>query len=530
MTEKKAFDFLPIFAFFYLLIPFVIFLIAYVKLIVSIPILIILLWIGIRYVLTHQIKNIQKLHLNMKLLPSFFLLFFWVMLSGIGGFSFQNPDFHARNAFLNDLINYSWPVIYSGNLWGDISSQYILTYYLGYWLPSGLIGKIFGWSTANYFLLIWTFIGIFLVVGLLHRKLACSYLFSALLIMFFSGADILSNGISKIFGTTSYPYLWPPISHLEWSIPGFQYSSFTTQLFWVFNQAIPTWIIVLIILTTKHHKFDFILWSLCFFFAPMPSVGLFPIMILQNFRMNHDWDQKPNPRRNLTYRLRSIFYRFTPQITFDVFLGGFTVFLISFLYFSSDAHRFQLNFITLSSQTIINYFFFVLDEFLILWIFLSVAYKKNSLFYVVGVILLILPFIKIGNNPDLSMRASIPGLMLLMVWTGEQLISKNKLRYKLPLFFMLFLGIFTPIFEINRSIYRTSSFYINKSNLDNLQYSPSPLQPNESLPKFDIPPETDHLNSLWAMDYASLGVFDLDSYDLIAINTNSSLFVKYLMK
>ena len=41
---------------------------------------------------------------------------FWVYLSGIGGFCYQNDDYWARNPIFRDLSSYPWPVIYDNSL------------------------------------------------------------------------------------------------------------------------------------------------------------------------------------------------------------------------------------------------------------------------------------------------------------------------------------------------------------------------------------------------------------------------------
>ncbi|WP_313568877.1 hypothetical protein [Acetoanaerobium noterae] len=86
---------------------------------------------------------------------SIIVLFLWISLSGIGGFGFQNSDYDKHNAILRDLINYSWPVHYK-----LINGSGLLIYYIGYYLPSALVGKILGWKVANIFIFIWSFIGL----------------------------------------------------------------------------------------------------------------------------------------------------------------------------------------------------------------------------------------------------------------------------------------------------------------------------------------------------------------------------------
>ena len=93
---------------------------------------------------------------------------------------------------------------------------------------------------------LWTALGVWI-----FYSLVCSYLkkFKAwplVLFFAFSGLDIISwflrgNGLADSM-------------HIEWSIPNFQYSSFLTQLFWVFNQAIPAWIITILILLQKNNR------------------------------------------------------------------------------------------------------------------------------------------------------------------------------------------------------------------------------------------------------------------------------------
>ncbi len=159
----------------------------------------------------------------------------WVFLSGVGGYAFQNWDHHWRNAVLHDLITYNWPVVYSSPEKGPIT---MLVYYVGYWLPAALAGKIFGWQAANFVLFLWTWLGVFLVISHLSLKLKTTALKAALLLIFFSGMDALG----VLLFANEYPTLWPPIQHLEIWSGNLQYSSFTTQLFWVFNQVIPAWL------------------------------------------------------------------------------------------------------------------------------------------------------------------------------------------------------------------------------------------------------------------------------------------------
>ena len=225
----------------------------------------------------------------------------WVALSGIGGFAFQNIDFHTRNAVFRDLINFPWPVKYYTNP-TDPSIPYNLVYYTGFWLPAALVGKIAGWLAANIALYIWTVLGIILTILLLGTKIKLTPLYLILILIFFSGMDALGSLIRIIAVPGTNNFLWPPIFHLEWWMPSFQYSSFTTQLFWVFNQAIPTWLCMALLIATGDRKIILVVWSLCCFFAPLPALGMFPYVLLKI-------PNKPAELREFQYQIENPKYR-----------------------------------------------------------------------------------------------------------------------------------------------------------------------------------------------------------------------------
>lgn len=214
----------------YLVLPFIIFCMGWLRLSFAIPAVIIIL-----FALWQLLKNSPILTFDFPLSTrtaafSLLLTALWVLLSGVGGYAFQNWDHHWRNAVLHDLIHYDWPVFYSTPESGPVK---MLVYYVGYWLPSALIGKLLGWQAANFFLYLWTWLGVTLVALHLGSALKTSPTKVILLLIFFSGMDVLGT----LFLSPEYPTLFPAVTHLEIWNGSLQYSSFTTQLFWVFNQA-----------------------------------------------------------------------------------------------------------------------------------------------------------------------------------------------------------------------------------------------------------------------------------------------------
>ena len=180
----------------------------------------------------------------------FLICLVWVFWSGIGGYFFQSSDHGARNAIYNDLLNFNWPVIYE-------KGRY-LNYYFGYWLPSAFLTKVISklflidlLKIGEFILYIYTVIFVFVIVLQLLKRFSISKKNIIILIsclIFFSGLDICALIIKLLLkGDFNFSYelakWWnyddSIFNHIEWWANHWQYSSNTTQLFWVFNQALP---------------------------------------------------------------------------------------------------------------------------------------------------------------------------------------------------------------------------------------------------------------------------------------------------
>lgn len=432
----------------YLILPFAIFCLGWLRLTIAIPVtMVIIFTLWKLFKLDPPAEN--ELPVN-HVLYVLMITGLWVFFSGVGGYAFQNWDHNWRNAVLHDLILFDWPVFYSVPEKGPIN---MLVYYVGYWLPAALVGKFLGWQFANFTLFLWTWLGVLLVTLHVSLKLKVSAIKITLLLIFFSGMDV----IGTLLFAKEYPTLWPPITHLEIWSGNLQYSSFTTQLFWVFNQAVPAWLCCALILesngyvpqsgmlfgklerTSVSFSQKILLWSLCFFFAPLASIGLFPYLVITWFKQ---------------VDFKSPFKNLHPDILLS---SGITI-LISYLFFSSNSAAAQRGF---QSIGIPDFLAFFLLEGGFLWLLLA-RYRWRDLRWVAtGLLLLILPFIQIGNGRDFVMRASIAPLFCLMIMAGEVVLQSRTSRFhRITLIAILVIGTFTPLFEINRSIYRTVEYYL----------------------------------------------------------------------
>ena len=174
---------LYILGYLYLLLSIIIFLLGNVKLWISIPLSIILI-----IAMTKAIKNSPDV--NMELIKKYKKaligiganLLLWVIVSGIGGFVWQNTwDHKFRNAVFKDLVRYDWPVI---------NENFALCYYLGFWLPAALVGKLFGLGAGYMAQVVWAFIGVYIAFLIICQYLKSIKISNLLIFIFYSGLDV----------------------------------------------------------------------------------------------------------------------------------------------------------------------------------------------------------------------------------------------------------------------------------------------------------------------------------------------------
>jgi hypothetical protein len=500
----------------YLTLPFIIFCMGWLRLAIAIPVIAIIIW-----VLWHLFKQPStdqpSFHFSRSTFYLLFITGLWVFFSGVGGYAFQNWDHHWRNAVLRDLINYNWPVIYFSPEQGPIK---MLVYYVGYWLPSALVGKFLGWDAANFFLFAWTWLGVMLVALHLGSSLQTTPIKAALLVCLFSGMDSLG----ALLFAKDYPTLWPPVQHLEVWAGALQYSSFTTQLFWVFNQAVPAWLCIVVFVTLSEAKglqpvdrdssltsfaqndirsqLVFI-WSLCFFFAPLASIGLLPYVLIELFK--HTDFKSP-----------------LKHLRFDVLAAAGIVFLISYLFFSSNTAAQERGF---HLPDLKDFSTFFLLEGGALWLLLAPAKWRDPRWMATGALFFVLPFIKLGSGNDFAMRASIAPLFFLMLLTGETVFNKNTPRLLLAAcYLILALGALTPLYEINRSVYRTSRYYFLGGESREVEPSSEPVT---HLPQ-GIAPELEHPAALTADEIQTLKFMDDKLSKNFIANVRQTLYYRYI--
>lgn len=373
----------------------------------------------------------------------------WVYLSGIGSFVFQNDDYWVRNPIFRDLSTYQWPVIYDLSKESQIvqqlcgNSKVAFSYYFCWWLPVALISKVFcfGEIGRNFLLYLWAVLAIFLIVYLLCRKVNKCSLIVPLVFVFFSGLDIIPYCLlNRVF---------PIVDHLERWATFFQYSSNTTQLFWVFNQSLPIWVMVALILQLKDNRYIAGLSSLAFAYSPWATMGMVPIAIAGSFK-----DKKV---------IKNIFNMVNlavPSIMLIVFGSFYMSSTGSNGFFGTIFGQYP------DSKKMIVYMYaiFIFIEFGLYFLIIHSDRKKYDYYWVTLIELLFFPLFVIRDY-NFTMRGTIPALFLLMYFVIKYLIDNREMKLKkILLIIFLVIGSYTPITEINRTIKNTigSSMYLQE--------------------------------------------------------------------
>lgn len=388
------------------------------------------------------------------------LVIVFSLLSGSGGFFYQNWDYNARNAVLNDLINFKWPVTYNYN---SVDSKIlgfdtgILSYYFTYWLPAAGIGKLLGIEAANIFLLLWHIFGLLLFFYFLARylkKIKISYFF---LFFAFSGMDILGRIIinlyeHKVFSITDFI----GIEHIDTFGGYFCFSSFVTQVFWVFNQAIPAFIITMVLLNEKNYQNIGILMLFLVQFAPFPSLGLLYLIII--FVL---WGFECQEKFSL--------HRIPHLITIQNICCFISVIPIALLFFQNAGnHNSGLIFFRDVNQNasfssiMFNYLVLMILE---VYCYIIIISNKNNkkILLLVGLFLSIIPFYYMGTGLDFCNRVCIPGQIILLCYVIKYFNTRHKnTNYKtVCLIIILLISSITGMNEVRRSLLYTKKNNIN---------------------------------------------------------------------
>ncbi|MBP6994156.1 hypothetical protein KBB12_02855 [Candidatus Woesebacteria bacterium] len=425
-----------IFGLWYLTLPVAIFFFSWLRTPFNSIFVAITVGVGMKYTLD-SFKSKAESKINYRYLAlTLGISVIFAILSGAGGFVWQKPDWTKHNVVLNDLINYKWPVYYGPSAYVKDTS---LVYYVAYYLPSALVGKILGWRAGELGLFIQSLVGLFIFAQLIGEDIRLS---SKKYLLFFllSGADILGTIILQSWPTQSL--------HLESYAAGLQFSSTLTQLMWVPQHALAGWIAVM--LAYKDYQEGEILKTLplyvatTFLWSPFISLGL--TLVFAPFFISTKIKQYLNA----------------------YFLSGILIMTMIFLYYQSQIHVLndRLKIYLFSNINILNNFgmmftFLIFDLYIfgiaLIFVKEKIHLQDRKLLVWLFVILVLIAQVMYGAANDFVMRVSIPALTLIFVFLLRYIheIFKKRSIIILLIGFLLVCGMCTPLIEIYQSFHKT---------------------------------------------------------------------------
>ena len=446
MQIKSESKFFVVISYLYLVLPFFIFSIGWLRIWVATPVVLVLV-ISFYFMLKYAPKlwvpqvtreNIEKIFLIMVIIG------IWVYLSGIGRLVFQNGDHAWRDTIFEILMTQEWPVMG----YGVDGSQTSLIYYIGFWLPAAVVGQLFGLRAGYLALFIWSLLGIALVYYLICARTKRLELWPLAILVLFSGLDyigwyLLGTDMSNMSSTL----------HLEhWNLP-YQLSSNTTQLFWVYNQSIPAWLATILLLTLKDSRSVVLVWASTMLASTFAFVGLLPVVIWKVVS-----PIVKTKGQGLKTELKELF-------TFENVFGGGLIGCITFLYLINNHASAMVSGVGQSSpynrladDTLLLWLLTILLEFGIFALLIYDRERKNPLFYIVALSLGLFPLLRVGLTNDFGMRAVIPAQFLLMLFVMDRLRETHREKKRailIGLVVLLCIAAITPIHEITRTTSET---------------------------------------------------------------------------
>lgn len=316
------------------------------------------------------------------------LMFLFTVYTGIGGLFYQDWWDHGfRNAIFQDLVDNPWPVVKNNLESGELE---LLCYYHAFWLPAAAVAKLSGSMViGNMVQLLYAFIGFVLIAILVvyYLKVRRIKIWYILFLAFYCGWDVVlfpfwaSDCGIEVHGIHNF-YLY--LKDLPW----FRFSApaLPSLALYIYNQGIAAWLAVGLLLSQRNnYPVSVLLYSLMFLFAPIPAVGLLPVMIY--LTLSH----------------------FKESISMENIVGVL-VFLIVGLYFMSNnqaKNPTSDNGVTLSVY-VWRLGLFLMCSYVVYFPYVWKKIKGDVFLWIMFVTASIIPFFILTKESDLGCRVGIP--------------------------------------------------------------------------------------------------------------------------
>jgi len=382
------------------------------------------------------------------------------MLGGEAHFFHATRDWLFRDAVMSDLVKNGLTVLYQWE-----GQDYLLRAPLGMYMIPAVVGRAFGLYAAHLTLLAQNalILGTLLYfIAMLAGVRKTPFL---LLLIGFSGLDIIPILAAEVIEMQKGE-AFMPFSHIEWwgeyfSTIRLQYSSHLTQLFWVPNHMLPGWWFTLLALLYVRREVELPILLVSFatmlFWSPLSMMGAAPFLAF--FALER------LPR-----------HLFTP----GVFAAGAVglLFLPMALYLSMDAGAVPHEVLLTREGFFWRYVFFLEIEIpqalIVLYAWNKVEPCDRRILALSLLLLLAIPFYRIGVSNDFVMRVSIAPLLLLAFAFARiaVLAPRDNGRFATAISVIVIISASTPLLEIKQAL--RQPFAISDCNVVTSWYKGDP--------------------------------------------------------
>lgn len=456
----------------YLLIPNFIFLATWLKPTLGLFFGIILLYVfwgeSIREEIQIAIPTQQSAKVNPKTLIILALIALGLCLCfGVGEYRSQVIDWGANNFKVYDLVTHKWPVYYE-------NVKAYCCYYWGYYLTTAVLGKVMGLAYCKYLILIWSWIGVFLILlWLLSLK---NSLLVVVLFLLFNNANMVLLPIDLL----DIPFFETCIKYVNVHLNGFNinfWSPMITSFQWVPQHLIPAGITTLFLMQPseqKSYKSDALIFMSTVLWSPLISIGLVPIVLAKLWATRQQ------------VKLFQDFWKYVligiPFIPVALYLTANNT-----INNTTNVNQFIWN---SSPYWLRGYLIFIMSNLLIWYGLLKPQLKAQNPFLIISLVsIALLALYRMGICNDLLFRGAIPASFALGVAIVTQLDklrgenNKSK-KYILWLSFFLYCSI-PSVYRIYQGILPSqptttieSPFMPNSTNI--MDFLDTQYEPNAS--------------------------------------------------
>ena len=407
-------DIVPWLGALYLLLPLIIFAVSWLRLL---PALVLLVAIGFGF-WTMGRPVFRRWRWKPTLLISAGVAALWTFTSGlVGGLFAPAWDWSKHYAVFGDLVQKSWPVVYSMPHGGH---DY-LRYYLGFYLLPALGGKALGTAAIPWLASLWIAVGVALVLVQITRmfKSAWNQLAVAVTFALFSGMDLLGGEVVQWIYPLFRPFgIWTHLS--DWSLP-FELTSNMAQMHFIPNQALGGWLGMLLLLELLRRRNlaavpIAILATL--FWTPLATVGLAAFALVGGIVLLAKRVPWCNPKTLIPWAAMSA----------GIVLVG--------IYLTAGSRGIPKGFMWSRIPYIVFAQTWVILELVWVVIFLVsvlvVGVRPKWLYWVTAASLLVIPLYWFGYSDEFDRRASIPAILVMSLLVLRGVFGRDPLPVDTP--------------------------------------------------------------------------------------------------